>query len=41
IQEISEKVGCENYLNFIRIFKNQQGTSPSQYRNNLKNNGVI
>lgn len=41
IQEISEKVGCDNYLNFIRIFKNQQGTSPSQYRNNLKNNGVI
>ena len=32
IQEISEKVGYEDQLNFSRIFRKYEGISPSEYR---------
>ena len=35
IQEIASKVGYENEKNFMKIFKNTCGISPTEYRRNL------
>lgn len=35
IQEIASKVGYENEKNFMKIFKNTCGISPTEYRKNM------
>lgn len=36
IKDISEQVGYYNSLTFIRAFKRQEGCTPGQYRDTLK-----
>lgn len=37
VQEILEKSGFTNRQTFTRVFKNQTGLSPTEYRNSMKN----
>lgn len=34
IEEISEKVGYKNYINYYKVFKKLEGISPKEYKNN-------
>ena len=36
VAEISDKVGYDNYLHFTKLFKRETGTTPKQYRLELK-----
>ena len=40
ITEIAEIVGYDNPFYFSRLFKKQSGVSPSEFRNQLKHDGV-